>query len=196
MNNNTSSNYVNSEKYTTSNYYSARDIIKKTNANSVNKIVKENKPSNISQVSGKINILQHSSNINSIQNYLKYLNIGQKNKNYNKKNSPVINKNKTHKLSANNINYMHNNTESNIYNNTYNYETQNTFSQKTYSRFKENNNNIIEMSKNNNKINSAINEINGTKIETPEELHFFYVKLLNDGKNINFDRQIKSSVKY
>ena len=92
---------------------------------------------------------------------------------------------------------MHNNTESNIYNNTYNYETQNTFSQKTYSRFKENNNNnIIDMTKNNNKINSAINEINGTKIETPEELHFFYVKLLNDGKNINFDRQIKSSVKY
>ena len=187
MNNNTSSNYVNTEKYTTSNYYSARDIIKKTNANSVNKIVKENKPSNISQVSGKINMLQHSSNINSIQNYLKYLNISQKNKNYNKKNSPVINKNKTHKLSANNINYMHNNTESNIYNNTYNFETQNTFSQKTYSRFRENNNN---------KINSGINEINGTKIETPEELHFFYVKLLNDGKNINFDKQIKSSVKY
>ena len=140
--------------------------------------------SNLSQISGQINALQHSSNINSIQNYLKYLNIGQKNKNINKKNSPIINKNKTHKLSENNINYIHNNTESNIYNYTYNYETQNTFSQKTYSRLKENNN--IQIQKNNNR---NVHEINGMSIETPEELHFFYIKLLQNGKLINFDKK-------
>ena len=98
----------------------------------------------------------------------------------------MINKNKTHKLSANNINYIHNNTESNIYNYTYNYETQNTFSQKTFSRLKENNNIQIQKKINNNKI---MNEINGTSIETPEELHFFYIKLLQNGKLINFDKK-------
>ena len=196
INCNTSSNYVNTEKYTSnSNYYSARDLIKKNYTNSVNKIIKESKPTNISsQISGKINMLQHSSNINSIQNYLKYLNIGQKNKNYNKKNSPLMNKNKTHKLSENNINYYHNNTESNIYNTTYNFENKNNLAQKTYSRLKDSNNNIKIMKNNSNynsKINSGGNEINGVKIETPDELHFFYVKLIQEGKGINFDRQFK-----
>ena len=182
INNNTSSNYINSEKYASNSYYTARDLIKQNNANSVNKIIKENKAS---QIAGKINVLQHSSNINSIQNYLKYLNIGQKNKNQNKKNSPLINKNKTHKLSSNNIIYIHNNTESNIYNNTYNYETQNTFSKKTYSKSKNTNNNI---SKDNKENISGLNERNKMNIETPEELHFFYIKLIQNGKHINFDK--------
>ena len=191
INSNSSSNYVNTEKYSNNNFYSARDLIKKNYNNSVNKIIKDSKQSNISsQISGKINILQHSSNINSIQNYLKYLNIGQKNKNYNKKNSPLISKNKTHKLSENNINYIHNNTESNIYNTTYNFETKNNLTQKTFSKLKENNNNNIKIIKNN-RTNSGVNEINGVKIETPDELHFFYVKLIQDGKGINFDRQFK-----
>ena len=95
-----------------------------------------------------------------------------------------MNKNKTHKLSANNINYMHNNTESNIYTNTYNYETQNTFSQKTFNK-------LNNKDSKDNKENDNRNEINGMIIDTPEELHFFYVKLLIDGKNLNFDRHIK-----
>ena len=139
----------------------------------------------MSQISGQINALHNSSNINSIQNYLKYLNIGQKNKNINKKNSPTISKNKTHKLSENNINYIHNNTENNIYNYTYNFETQNTFSQKTYSKLKDNNK--IQIKKNN--ISRIMHQINGMPIETPEELHFFYIKLLQNGKLINFDKK-------
>ena len=138
-------NYTRDDIY--NNYFSNRDrdrgINKKNYGNVFNKIIKENKSTCFSQIQSPIGISHTQGNINSIQNYLKYLNIGQKNKNY--KNTPNISKNKAHKLSANNI-YNHNNTESNIYNNNYNsvykYETQTTFSQNNYNKLNDDNENI------------------------------------------------------
>ena len=189
------SNYTRDDIY--NNYYSNRDINKKNNNNVFNKIIKENKSTCFSQFQSPIGINHTQGNINSIQNYLKFLNIGHKNKNY--KNTPIISKNKAHKLSANNINYNHNNTESNIYNNNYNsiynYETHTTFSQNNYNKLNDDNDNLIPNLKNkkiegiNNKVD--IKEINGFQIGSPEELHYFYVKLLQKGKKVNFDLKNK-----
>ena len=198
-------NYTRDDIY--NNYFSNRDrdrgINKKNYGNVFNKIIKENKSTCFSQIQSPIGISHTQGNINSIQNYLKYLNIGQKNKNY--KNTPNISKNKAHKLSANNI-YNHNNTESNIYNNNYNsvykYETQTTFSQNNYNKLNDDNENIniIPNLKNHrkfnkinenkeNKVNKENKEINGFKIESPEELHYFYIKTLQKGKKVNFDHK-------
>ena len=184
-------NYTRDDIY--NKYFSNRDINKKNYVNPINKIIKENK-SCFSQIQSPIDITHtKGNNINSIQNYLKYLNIGQKNKNY--KNAPVISKNKAHKLSANNI-YKHNNTESNIYshnyNSHYNYETQTTFSQNNYNKLNDDNDNLIPSLKNHKKFSDFNKKkdskgINGLPIESPEELHYFYVKILQKGKNVNFD---------
>ena len=189
------SNYTRDDIY--NNYYSNRDINKKNNSNVFNKIIKENKSTCFSQFQSPIGINHTQGNINSIQNYLKFLNIGHKNKNY--KNTPIISKNKAHKLSANNINYNHNNTESNIYNNNYNsiynYETHTTFSQNNYNKLNDDNDNLIPNLKNKKieDINKKgdIKEINGFQIGSPEELHYFYVKLLQKGKKVNFDLKNK-----
>ena len=191
--NNNNPNFTRDEIY--NNYYSNRDIKQKNYGNIFNKIIKENKSSCFSQIQSPIGINHTQGNVNSIQNYLKYLNIGQKNKNY--KNALNISKNKSHKLSANNINYNHNNTESNIYNNnnnniynsTYNYETQTTFTQNNY-KLNDENENIVPNSKRSKKLNESRNEtkeIKGFPVESPEELHYFYVKLLQKGKKMNFD---------
>ena len=191
MNNNV--NYTRDDIY--NNYYSNRDINKKNYGNVFNKITKENKSTCFSQIQSPLGISHTQGNINSIQNYLKYLNIGQKNKN--NKNTPVINKNKAHKLSANNV-YNPNNTESNIYNNnynrTYNYETHTTFSQNNYNKLNEDidneKDNLIPNLKNNIKNeNKESKVINGCLVENPEELHYFYVKILQKGKKINFDHK-------
>ena len=191
MNNN--QNYTRDDIY--NNYFSNRDINKKNYGNPINKIIKENK-SCFSQIQSPIGISHtQGNNINSIQNYLKYLNIGQKNKNY--KNAPVISKNKAHKLSANNI-YKQNNTESNIYNNNYNsnynYETQTTFSQNNYNKLNDDNDNLIPSLKNHKKFSDfnkkkETKKINVLSLESPEELHYFYVKILQKGKNVNFDHK-------
>ena len=199
--NNNNVNYTRDDIY--NNYYSNRDrdrdINKKNYGNIFNKIIKENKSTCFSQIQSPVGINHTQGNINSIQNYLKYLNIGQKNKNY--KNAPVISKNKAHKLSANNV-YNHNNTESNIYKNNYNsgynYETHTTFSQNNYNKLNDDveieNDKIIpnlkncarnEIKENKNKENKVIN---GCLIESPEELHYFYVKILQKGKKVNFDK--------
>ena len=185
-------NYTRDDIY--NNYYTNRNINKKNYNNAFNKIIKENKSTCFSQFQSPIGINHtQGNNINSIQNYLKYLNIGQKNKNY--KNTPIISKNKAHKLSANNINYNHNNTESNIYcnnyNSIYNYETYTTFSQNNYNKLNDENDNLNPNLKNKKPgvINKKgdIKEINGFQIGSPEELHYFYIKLLQKGKKVNFD---------
>ena len=203
-NSNNNVNYTRDDIY--NNYYSNRDrdINKKNYGNVFNKIIKENKSTCFSQIQSPIGVNHTQGNINSIQNYLKYLNIGQKNKNY--KNAPVISKNKAHKLSANNV-YNHNNTESNIYNNNYNsgynYETHTTFSQNNnYNKLNDDieieNDKIVPNLKNRvrnaikeNKENKENKEINGCLIESPEELHYFYVKILQKGKKVNFDKNNK-----
>ena len=190
---NNNQNLTNNEIY--NNYYSNRDINKKNYGNIFNKIIKENKSLYFSQLQSPISQSHTQGNINSIQNYLKYLNIGQKNKN--SKNNPSMNKTKGHKLSANNINYIHNNTESNIYNNihynsTYNYEIHSTFSQNNYNKLIEDNSNLITNLKRNRKCNIStdipeIKEVNNELIESPEELHYFYIQLLQKGNKLNFD---------
>ena len=210
------SNHIN---YTSNDIYNIDNLNdkennKKTQGNIANKITKENKSMYLSQIQIPINS-SSPRNINSIQNYLKYLHIGQKN-------SPQ-NKSKNQKLSANNINFTHNHTENNvfenIYNNTYNYEYNNAFTQNNYKYNKKNlkdipkgenknknNNNIKEKSeinigslskkikKSSQKISdlSYISEnkgIDGISIENPEELHYFFVKIFQKGKNIDFDKK-------
>ena len=188
---------------------------KKNQGSVLNKIIKENKSMYLSQIQIPFNSSCSPRNINSIQNYLKYLNLGQNNsKNY--KNSPY-NRSKYQKLSANNINYIHNNTENNIYNNTYNYDySNNVFTPNSYHNNNnnyinvpkdDNDNNIIQKkspskstymtrrNKNSNQKCSNSNsenenkEVIGPSIESPEELHYFYVKIFQKGNNINFDNK-------
>ena len=205
--NNKNNNFNNSNIYMNNNpnytrddicnsYYSNRDITKKSYGNIFNKITKENKSTCLSQIQSSIGLNNLQGNINSIQNYLKYLNIGQKNKN--SKNIPVISKNKAHKLSANNINYNHNNTETNIYNNiynsTYNYETQTTFTQNNCNKLNDDKENIIPNLKKNKKHieikqKKEFKEINNLPVESPEELHYFYIQILQKGKKLNFEHK-------
>ena len=194
---NNNPNYTNTEIY--NNYYSNRDNIinKKSYGNIFNKIIKENKASFPSEIQAPMSPAYTQSNINSIQNYLKYLNIGQKNKNC--KNLGTFSKNKAHKLSANNVNYNHNITESNIYNkqcnSTYNYDIQNTFTQNNYTKYNDEKENIIPNLKKNRKIFSKstnkieIKNIDDVQIESPEELHYYYVTILQKGKKINFEHK-------
>ena len=115
-----------------------------------------------SQIQIPINSSCSPKNINSIQNYLKYLHLGQ-NSNKSYKNSPY-NRGKNQKLSSTNINYVHNNTEnnnySNIYNNTYNFDySNNVFTKNTYNK-----KNLIDIPKGENSYNnSAIKEIPSNK---------------------------------
>ena len=193
-NNTTSPNYINTEK--SCNYYTARDLIQKNNKEGLNKIIKEipNFDDKIIDINkeGKINVLQHSSNINSIHKYICNLNKGQRNKNQNKKNSPISNKTKVNKLNihnnTNNINYIHNYTESNLYNKTYNFDKFNNYSKKSFSKLKEKSNQISKNIKSK-KYLYGNNEINGTAIGTPEELHYFFIKLIQNGNRLNFDNK-------
>lgn len=194
--NNNNPNYIMDDIY--NNYYCKREIKQKNYGNMFNKIIKDNKSSCLSQIHSPTGIDQTQGNVNSIQNYLKFLNIGQKNKNH--KNIQNICKNKAHKLSANNITYNHNNTESNIYNNniynnTFNYETHTTFSQNNYKKLIDENEAFIPNLKRNKKSNehrkkTEISTINGFPVESPEELHYFYVQILQKGKKVNFDPKI------
>jgi hypothetical protein len=141
--NNKNSNFNNSNtcsnvNYTCNDIYSncytkrERGNNRKNYGNTFNKIIKENKSSFFSQIQIPIRSPHTPGNINSIQNYLKYLNLGQRNKNKNYKNCSPINKNNSHKLSENNTNFKNIN-ESNIINNkfniTCNFENHNSFSQ-------------------------------------------------------------------
>ena len=167
---------------------------------------KDNKSSYLSQIQIPMNVSFSPKNINSIQNYFKYLGSGQNKNNY--KNN-IYNKNQ--KLSASNINnYIHNNTDNNLYNNTFNNVKNSDFNENLYGI-----KNIIDLRKNGinlnnyNKINFSPNKKNIIKkqniqksnkynfyeyseltelaSETPEEFHYFFVKLFQKGKYLNFD---------
>ena len=157
----------------------------------------------LSQIQIPMNASYSPRNINSIQNYLKYLNLGQNNKNF--KNSPQNrSKNQNQKFSASNINSMNNNNnvENSVYNNNKsNYEKENEFKHNTFNKSDINNNVIRNCSPKNknskvkkrrNESNISLNnEIGDFNFENPEELHYFYVKIFQKGKIINFDDKNK-----
>ena len=207
--NNKNSNYNNSNvgnnvNYTCSDIYSncytkrERENNRKNYGNTFNKIIKENKSSFFSQIQIPIRAPNTPGNINSIQNYLKYLNLGHRNKNKNYKNCSPINKNNSHKLSENNLN-LKNMTESNINNNkfniTCNFENHNSFSKNNFNK-KNDTDIFIPKTKRNKACNNSndftdIKESNILSVECPEELHFFYIKLLQKGNNLNFEKENK-----
>ena len=176
---------------------------KKNNGSVINKNVKDNKSMYLSQIQIPMNASYSPRNINSIQNYLKYLNLGQNNKNF--KNSPQNrSKNQNQKFSASNINPMNNNNniESSVYNNNKsNYEKDNEFKHNTFNKSDINSNVIRNCSPKNknskvkkrrNESNISLNnEIGDFNFENPEELHYFYVKIFQKGKIINFDEKNK-----
>ena len=210
--NNNYINYTSNDIYNNNNISKDKENNKKNQGNIYNKIIKENKSMYLSKIEIPINSSFSPRNINNIQNYLKYLHIGQ-NKN---KNSPN-NKGKNPKFSSNNLNFTHNNTEYNVNNKTGIYDSNNAFTKINY---KYNKKNINDIPKNENKKENNKNEnnmiLNAKKkksnqicnkstsidenkgidiisIENPEELHYFYVKLVQKGKNINFDNKKNES---
>ena len=203
--NNKNSNFNNSNiNYTCNDIYSncytkrERENNRKNYGNTFNKIIKENKSSFFSQIQIPIRSPNTPGNINSIQNYLKYLNLGQRNKNKNRKNCSPINKNNSHKLNENNINFK-NITESNIINNkfniTCNFENHNSFSQNNLTK-KNDTDILIPKTKRNNTNNNSnnfsdIKEEKVLSVECPEELHFFYIKILQRGNTLNFENENK-----
>ena len=205
--NNKNSNFNNSNiNYTCNDLYSncntkrerERENNRKNYGNTFNKIIKENKSSFFSQIQIPIRSPHTPGNINSIQNYLKYLNLGQKNKNKNSKNGSPINKNNSYKLSENNINFK-NITESNIiknkFNITCNFENHNSFSQNNLNK-KNDTDILIPKTKRNKTSNNSnnfsdIKETNVLSVECPEELHFFYIKILQRGNTLNFENENK-----
>ena len=207
--NNKNSNFNNSNtcsnvNYTCNDIYSncytkrERGNNRKNYGNTFNKIIKENKSSFFSQIQIPIRSPHTPGNINSIQNYLKYLNLGQRNKNKNYKNCSPINKNNSHKLSENNTNFKNIN-ESNIINNkfniTCNFENHNSFSKNNLT--KRNDTEILIPKTKRNKTNNNSNnfsekkETNILSVECPEELHFFYIKILQRGNTLNFENENK-----
>ena len=140
-----------------------------------------------------MNVSFSPKNINSIQNYFKYLGSGQN-----------INKNK--KFSVNNTNkYIHNNTGNDLYNNTYMKENKSIANNSSHDS-----KNIIDYNKNDNqKMNNChhLSSKNGIKknqkiqnfnklndnsdeflFESPEEFHYFFVNIFQKGKVLNFDK--------
>ena len=139
--------------------------VKKNNVNIINNKIKDEKSAAyLSQIQIPMNVSFSPKNINSIQNYFKYLGAGQ-NKNKNNANS------KNQKLSANNINnYIHNNTEYNLCNNTYTNTYTNTYNN-VNSDYDENTydiKNIIDFNKNDNNLdihrNNVVNVANNNYI--------------------------------
>ena len=208
--NNSKNNFIN---YTSNDIFGNSSNDKENNNNNkakgniINKIIKDNKSKNLSQIKLPIHLSGSPRNFNNIQNYLKYLKIRQ---------SPQ-NRAKNQKLSYSNINYIHNNTESNtyenIYNNTFNYEC-NSGTIKNYYKYnkkylkaipigenknlnsKDKSKNNILVSKRNKKNKQKYyyssyenREINDILIECPEELHYYFVKIFQTGKSINFEHK-------
>ena len=177
---------------------------KKYNGSVINNKIKDNKSTYLSQIQIPMNVSFSPKNINSIQNYFKYLGSGQNN---NYKNN-IYNKNK--KLSNNSTNtYIHNNTEVNLYNNTYINENINTVNENLYDiknimDFNKNDNpnissnnylpNKNRIKKNQRNQSQSFNKFNNDNdefsFETPEELHYFFVNLFQKGKVLNFDNNI------
>ena len=200
-------NYTSNDIYNNTNNNNAnlnyKNYKKKNNGSVINKNVKDNKSMYLSQIQIPMNASYSPRNINSIQNYLKYLNLGQNNKNF--KNSPQNrSKNQNQKFSASNINSMNNNNnvENSVYNNNKsNYEKENEFKHNTFNNSDINNNVVRNCSPKNknskvkkrrNESNISLNnEIGDFNFENPEELHYFYVKIFQKGKIINFDDKNK-----
>ena len=185
------SNYLN---YTNNDIYKVKNNqyrnLKKNNVN----VIKDNKSLYLTRIQIPMNVSFSPKNINSIQNYFKYLGAA-KNKNY--KNNLYNNKKK---LSANNIKSHY--TYNKIENKTLNNENQLNLMEKDFIF-----NNISEINKNKNNLNfnskdysKNINNTVSNKIKTnynfelddfsfksPEELHYFLVQLIQKGKDLNFD---------
>ena len=177
---------------------------KKYNGSVINNKIKDNKSTYLSQIQIPMNVSFSPKNINSIQNYFKYLGSGQNNGYKNN----IYNKNK--KLSNNSTNtYIHNNTEVNLYNNTYINENINTVNENLYDiknimDFNKNDNpnissnnylpNKNRIKKNQRNQSQSFNKFNNDNdefsFETPEELHYFFVNLFQKGKVLNFDNNI------
>ena len=205
-------NYTSNDIYNINNSNDKDNNNKKSQGIMFNKIIKENKSMYLSQIQIPVNSSSSPKNINSIQNYLKYLHIGQNSSKYNK-NSPYDRTNKNQKLSENNIIFKHNNTENNAMNITYNYEYNNALTQNNH-KYNKKNVNDIPKGENINKIKKESNKTTGkrrnrvsihntnysnsiyenkaldtARFECPEQLHYFYVKMFQKGKNINFDKK-------
>ena len=189
------SNYLN---YTNNDIYKVKNNqyrnLKKNNVNVINNKIKDNKSLYLTRIQIPMNVSFSPKNINSIQNYFKYLGAA-KNKNY--KNNLYNNKKK---LSANNIKSHY--TYNKIENKTLNNENQLNLMEKDFIF-----NNISEINKNKNNLNfnskdysKNINNTVSNKIKTnsyfelddfsfksPEELHYFLVQLIQKGKDLNFD---------
>jgi hypothetical protein len=184
---------------------------KKNQGNMLNKIIKENKALFLSQIQIPVNSASPR-NINSIQNYLKYLHLGQNN-NKNYKNSPYDRGSKNQKLRENNIMLNHNNTENNTTNITFNNELGISLLTQNNQKFNKKNINDIPKGESNKKVKkenaknfgskrnrsniqssyniNSVNEkqdLDSLQLECPEQLHYFYVKMFQKGKNINFDK--------
>lgn len=189
---NSNNNHIN---YTSNDIYNNNSNEKDVNNNNknqggiINKIIKDNKSMYLSQIKIPINSSCSPRNIN-IQNYLKYLHLGQNSSKNNQNN-----RTKNQKLSATNINYAHNNTEYKEYSQMFNNENS-VVVQNNYKYNKKNVKDIpkVEIKKceeqnsNQENINKEMNE---QLIDCPEKLHFFYVKIFQKGKHINFDENSK-----
>ena len=185
----------------------------KNKGNIINKIIRDNKTKYLSQIKIPINLSNSPKNFNSIQNYLKYLKVRQ---NFNRSQSRTKIQ-KLSASNINYIhNKTENNTYDNIFNNTFNYEYNKGSIKKYYkynkkylkeiplshnknfnSKDKSKKKNIF-VSKRNKRIGQKYNyssfiynkkEINETLIECPEELHYYFVKIFQKGKNINFEHK-------
>ena len=210
----TSNDIYNNNNINNSNSNDKEIFNKKNQGNMLNKIIKENKSLFLSQIQIPVNS-SSPRNINSIQNYLKYLHLGQ-NTSKNHKNSPYDRFSKNQKLKDNNIMLKHNKTENNTTNITFNYDFGNALLTQNNHKYNKKNINDIPKGESNKKIkketaknfgtkrnrpnvqnnynsnsNSIKKEMDGLPFECPEQLHYFFVKMFQKGKNINFDKEKK-----
>ena len=188
----------------------------KNKGNIINKIIRDNKTKFLSQIKIPINLSNSPKNFNSIQNYLKYLKVRQNfNWSYSRTKNQKLSASNINYIH----NKTENNTYENIFNNTFNYEynkssikkynkynkkylkeiplnqnkNKNFNSKKKISKRKD-----IFVSKRNKPFGQKYNyssfiynkkEINEILIECPEELHYYFVKIFQKGKNINFEHK-------
>ena len=193
INRTTHMNYTSNDIY--NNNINYNNYNRKKNGSVYNKKVKDNKSTYLSQIQIPMNVSFSPRNINSMQNYLKYLNISKNNKIL--KNNP---QNKSQKIDGNmtNNNNLYNETDNNLglYNRS---EIDNTHNSKNIiDANKEEKNNILNRystyhnnSIGKNSTNCYDKDIIDFSFESPEELHYFYVKIFQRGKSLNFDKNIK-----
>ena len=208
VSNNCHINYTSSDIFV--NNSNIQENNNKNKGNIINKIIKDNKTKYFSYIKIPINFSNSPKNINSIQNYLTYLKVKQ-NVNW----SQSRTKNQKLSASNINYVYTNteNITYDNIFNNTFNYEYNNDPIKKFYksnkkylkeiplnqnknfnSKDKLKTKNIFVSKRNKHfgqKYNYSSNvsdkkEINDNLMECPEQLHYYFLKIFQKGKDINF----------